>query len=160
MSTPSTVTSKSERRLQQQQGRTWQSALLRWEILLVALIVIVTIVNARISPFFLQGSNLSRAARDFMELGIMIPLHFAAGVLLWRKQAWGYLMAILLAFAASMTFIALSIAMTLLYLSYDQGSVPDMVITMAIAVVATAVSLVAFSRVGNRHRDVGERIME
>lgn len=71
MSTPSTVTSK-ERRMQQKLPRSWQSALLRWEVLLVALIIIVTIVNARISPFFLQGSNLSRAARDFMELGIMI----------------------------------------------------------------------------------------
>ena len=71
MSTSSTATSSKPRR-QPKQPRSWQSALLRWEVLLVVLIVIVTIVNAQISPFFLQGSNLFRAARDFMELGIMI----------------------------------------------------------------------------------------
>ncbi len=71
MSTSSTATS-SESRRQYKPPRSWQSALLRWEVLLVGLIVVVIIVNAQISPFFLQGSNLSRAARDFMELGIMI----------------------------------------------------------------------------------------
>ncbi len=50
----------------------WRSVLLQWEVLLVGLIVVVIVVNAQISPFFLQGANLARAARDFMELGIMI----------------------------------------------------------------------------------------
>jgi len=50
---------------------------LRWEWLLVALIVVVTIVNARLSPFFLNGTNLLRTTSDFMELGIMmLPMVF------------------------------------------------------------------------------------
>ena len=42
-----------------------------------------------------------------LELGIMVPLHVVGAVLLWRRHAWGYLIAIPLAFAAAMTFIAL-----------------------------------------------------
>lgn len=49
----------------------------RWEWLLVALIVIVTIVNARLTPFFLDTRNLMRATSDFMELGLMmLPMVF------------------------------------------------------------------------------------
>src|SRR5829696_7378763 len=50
---------------------------LRWEWLLVALIVVVTIINARLSPFFLNGANLLRTTSDFMEIGIMmLPMVF------------------------------------------------------------------------------------
>src|SRR6266545_7018555 len=50
---------------------------LRWEWLLVALIVVVTIVTARLSPFFLNGNNLLRTTSDFMEIGIlMLPMIF------------------------------------------------------------------------------------
>src|SRR6476659_6742711 len=50
---------------------------LRWEWLLVVLIVIVTIINTRLSPFFLNGTNLLRTTSDFMELGIMmLPMVF------------------------------------------------------------------------------------
>jgi hypothetical protein len=81
------------------------------------------------------------------ELGIMIPLHLVSGVLLWRKQAWGYLIAILLTFAAFMTFIALSVALSLFYFSFERGSVLDVIITAALAVIATGFSLVVFKRV-------------
>src|SRR6476659_10244464 len=50
---------------------------LRWEWLLVVLIVIVTIVNARLSPFFFNSNNLLRTTSDFMEIGIMmLPMVF------------------------------------------------------------------------------------
>ena len=50
---------------------------LRWEWLLVALIVVVTTINARLSPFFLNGNNLLRTTSDFMEIGIMmLPMVF------------------------------------------------------------------------------------
>jgi rhamnose transport system permease protein len=50
---------------------------LRWEWLLVALIVVVTIINTRLSPFFLNGNNLLRTTSDFMEIGIMmLPMVF------------------------------------------------------------------------------------
>ncbi len=83
------------------------------------------------------------------ELGLMIPLHFAGGIGLWQKRSWGYLLAILLVFAASMTFIALSIALWLFHSSFGQGSVLDMAITVAIALVSTGLSLVAFGRLQN-----------
>lgn len=57
-----------------------QSALtmfLRWEWLLVLLIVVVTAVNASLSPFFLSANNLFRTASDFMEMGLMmLPMVF------------------------------------------------------------------------------------
>lgn len=50
---------------------------LRWEWLLAALIVVAAIVNARLSPFFLNGTNLLRTTSDFMEIGIMmLPMVF------------------------------------------------------------------------------------
>src|SRR4029078_9283948 len=50
---------------------------LRWEWLLVALIVVVAIINSRLSPFFLNGNNLLRTTSDFMEIGIMmLPMIF------------------------------------------------------------------------------------
>ena len=73
--------------------------------------------------------------------------HFVGGIALWRKKAWAYLLAILLAFAAFMTFIALSIALLLLYFSFGQGSALDIAITIGIALVATGFSLVIFKRV-------------
>jgi rhamnose transport system permease protein len=50
---------------------------LRWEWLLVALILVMTVVNTRLSPFFLEPNNLLRASSDFMEIGIMmLPMVF------------------------------------------------------------------------------------
>jgi rhamnose transport system permease protein len=50
---------------------------LRWEWLLVALILIVTLINTQLSPFFLNGTNLLRTTSDFMEIGIMmLPMVF------------------------------------------------------------------------------------
>ena len=51
--------------------------LLRWEGLLVLLIIAVSILNSRLSPFFLNGNNLLRTTSDFMEIGIMmLPMVF------------------------------------------------------------------------------------
>jgi rhamnose transport system permease protein len=58
-------------------ANTLRRTLLRWESLLVLLIVVVTIVNTRLSPFFLNGTNLLRTTSDFMEIGIMmLPMVF------------------------------------------------------------------------------------
>ncbi|MEI8166683.1 MAG: ABC transporter permease [Chloroflexales bacterium] len=46
--------------------------LLRWEWLLVALILGMSYLNTRLSPFFLDTNNLLRASSDFMEIGIMM----------------------------------------------------------------------------------------
>lgn len=51
--------------------------LLRWEWLLVALVLVMTAVNAQLSPFFLQPNNLLRTSSDFVEIGIMmLPMVF------------------------------------------------------------------------------------
>lgn len=50
---------------------------LRWEWMLVALILLDIVVNTRLSPFFLDARNLSRTSSDFMEIGLMmLPMVF------------------------------------------------------------------------------------
>lgn len=57
--------------------RSLATSFLRWEWFLVALIVIVSLINSLISPFFLEATNLFRTASDFMELGLMmLPMSF------------------------------------------------------------------------------------
>ena len=82
-----------------------------------------------------------------LEFGIMIPLHLSGGLALWRNKPWGYLAATVLAFTASMVFVALSISLLLFHLSYGQGNLLDMAITFCIAIVAGGFSFAIFTRV-------------
>lgn len=53
------------------------SLFIRWEWLLVALILIVIGVNTRLTPYFWDARNLSRTSSDFMEMGLMmLPMVF------------------------------------------------------------------------------------
>jgi rhamnose transport system permease protein len=45
---------------------------LRWEWFLVVLILLVVMVNSRLSPYFLNVDNLFRASSDFIEMGLMM----------------------------------------------------------------------------------------
>lgn len=51
--------------------RAWWQGALRWETLLVALILLVGFINTQLSPFFLRTDNLLRASRDYVEIGLM-----------------------------------------------------------------------------------------
>ena len=82
-----------------------------------------------------------------LELGIMVPLHVVGGVLLWRRHAWGYLIAIPLAFAAAMTFIALTIGQVLLYRSFGEDNLGAVIQMTVFAIVAAGLSFLAFLRV-------------
>jgi len=54
-----------------------QQAFIRWESLLVALIIVAAIINSSMSPFFFNGNNLLRTTSDFMEIGLMmLPMVF------------------------------------------------------------------------------------
>jgi rhamnose transport system permease protein len=58
-------------------GRAFLRAFARWEWLLVGLIIVVSVVNTRLSPYFLDAGNLLRTTSDFMEIGIMmLPMVF------------------------------------------------------------------------------------
>jgi rhamnose transport system permease protein len=57
--------------------RLFLSGFLRWEWMLVALILADVFINMRLSPFFLDAYNLSRTSSDFMEIGLMmLPMVF------------------------------------------------------------------------------------
>src|SRR4051812_8912171 len=54
-----------------------QQAFIRWESLLVALIIVAAIINGSMLPFFFNGNNLLRTTSDFMEIGLMmLPMVF------------------------------------------------------------------------------------
>jgi rhamnose transport system permease protein len=58
-------------------GRRFISKFQRWEWLLVVLILLVILVNSRLSPYFLNTNNLFRTSSDFMEMGyMMLPMTF------------------------------------------------------------------------------------
>lgn len=84
-----------------------------------------------------------------LEIGVMVPLHLVGGVLLWKRKAAGYIIVIPLAFAASLTFIALSITQALLYFSFHKGGMFDLIQLMILAAVATGFSWLTFRRVKN-----------
>lgn len=79
-----------------------------------------------------------------LELGLMVPLHIAAGVSLWKGKAWAYLAAMLLAFVAAMTFVALSLSLLLYAVSSGKGDVFDTALTLVITCVAAGFSWAAF----------------
>jgi len=57
--------------------RSFVSNFLRWEWMLVGLLILDVLINTRISPFFLDARNLSRTSSDFMEIGLMmLPMVF------------------------------------------------------------------------------------
>lgn len=57
--------------------RSFLAAFLRWEWMLVALILFDVLINMKLSPFFLDARNLSRTSSDFMEIGLMmLPMVF------------------------------------------------------------------------------------
>jgi rhamnose transport system permease protein len=57
--------------------RSFLAGFLRWEWMLVALILLDVLINMRLSPFFLDARNLSRTSSDFMEIGLMmLPMVF------------------------------------------------------------------------------------
>lgn len=57
--------------------RSFITNFLRWEWMLVALILIDVFMNMRLTPYFLDAQNLSRTSSDFMEIGLMmLPIVF------------------------------------------------------------------------------------
>lgn len=57
--------------------RSLLSRFLRWEWMLLALILIDVLINMQLSEHFLEARNLSRTSSDFMEIGLMmLPMVF------------------------------------------------------------------------------------
>jgi len=82
-----------------------------------------------------------------LELGIMIPLHIWGGIVLWKRKAIGYLLAILLSFTALMTFISLSVSSLLLRFLFGRGNTVDVMIPIILSIIALGFSVVIFRRV-------------
>ena len=82
-----------------------------------------------------------------LELGIMIPLHFIGGILLWKEKVAGYLTAIILLFTALMTFISLSVSSVLFFIHFERGTPVDMIIPIVLVIVASVYSVVVFRNI-------------
>ena len=94
------------------------------------------------------GSNTTLEL-SALELGIMVPLHFLGGVLLWQKKPVGYLLAIILTLGAFMTFISLSFAVITLHFFYARGGVFEVALLTTLAGITAVFSLLMFKRVKN-----------
>ena len=113
-------------------------------LLVQYLIQIIGANAAALPPAALeQYTTLELAA---LELGLMVPFHGMGGILLWKNNAWGYLMATVLAFAAATVFVALNIALFMLALIYNQGTLAGNVMPMLIMLVAGGFSIRIFSQ--------------
>ena len=77
----------------------------------------------------------------------MAPLHLIGGFLLWKRIAWGYVTSILLAFIASIAFISLSVGQLLYYVSFQGGSIIDVIQVIVFAMIATGFSVVIFAQI-------------
>lgn len=86
-----------------------------------------------------------------LELGIMIPLHLAGAVLLWRSRPLGYLLGAVLVFTALMTFVSLTVAAFISALGYGIGGGADVAIPAILTVVAAWFSFAVFGAVGDGH---------
>src|SRR5690349_17395772 len=75
---PALVEGKSQTLINETAPRgSFLSRFQRWEWILVGLIILVVILNTRLSPYFLNALNLSRTSSDFMEIGLMmLPMVF------------------------------------------------------------------------------------
>jgi rhamnose transport system permease protein len=78
MKSTATTTKQSSTEINKQPpGRKILDIFKNWEFFLLLLIVAVVVVNAQLSPYFLNATNLSRTSSDFMEIGLMmLPMVF------------------------------------------------------------------------------------
>jgi len=90
-----------------------------------------------------NGTTLELAA---LELGLMAPLHVVGGVLLWRRRAWGYVMSIILVFAAAMTLLPLTVGQVLQHVSFGADNVWGIAQVSLLTLVACALSFLACQR--------------
>ena len=71
-----------------------------------------------------------------LELGIMVPLHVMAAILILKKQQNGSLLSLVLSFTALMTFLALTTYSILNYFQYNNGTIIDIIIPVILSVVS------------------------
>jgi len=76
-----------------------------------------------------------------LELGIMVPLHLAGGVMLWKNRPGGYVLSILLTFTAMMTFISLSVAALIFRIQYSSGELMDLIVPIVLSFVTIGFSI-------------------
>ena len=97
----------------------------------------------RIAPTILQDQtpmleNVTSMFIQAMDLGIIVPLCVLAGVLLLRREAWGYL----LASVGLMKFLTMGIAVSLMALNMVRVGAPVSVVELAVFPAIALVNLV------------------
>lgn len=110
--------------------------------------------TGRIVPFQLQGQtppgleSYTTFVIQAMDLGFIVPLAVLAGVLLWRRSAWGYL----LASVAVMKFLTMGVAVSAMGVNMALNSVPISPIelgvfpTLSVINIALAIALLRNTR--------------
>mgnify|MGYP001266104283 CR=1 FL=1 len=97
----------------------------------------------RIAPTLLQGTtpaleNVTSMFIQAMDLALIVPLAILAALLLWRRSAWGYL----LASVAIMKFVTMGLAVSVMGLNMWRAGVPTSPVELGIFPTITVVNLV------------------
>ncbi len=82
--------------------------------------------------------NTTTMVIQAMDLVLIMPMAFLAAVLLLRRSAWGYL----LASVASMKFITMGIAVSLMGINMARAGVPDSMALVGMFIIVTIANLI------------------
>jgi len=111
------------------------------------LIEVITSYANKTVPITLQHYTTLELAS--LELGIMVPLHIIAAILLIKKLQKGSFLSLILSFTALMTFLALTTYSILNYIQYANGTIIDIIIPIILSVfsgLCTVLGLIHFNR--------------
>ena len=92
-----------------------------------------TITQTQLPPL----ENVTSLFIQAMDLALIVPLCVLAGVLLWRRAAWGYL----LASVALMKFVTMGLAVTTMGLNMLRVGVPVSMVELGVFPLITLLSL-------------------
>ncbi len=82
-----------------------------------------------------------------LDLGLVMPLAFLSGILLWKKNAWGYLLAAVILIKGVTLAIAVSAMAVNMILAGVQVSIGELIMFPAIAIISGGLTVVLLRNV-------------
>jgi len=112
------------------------------------LIEVISSYANNIFPINLQHyTTLELAA---LELGIMVPLHIIAPILIMKRNQNGLLLSLVLSFTAMMTFLALTTYSLLNYFQYNNGTIIDIFIPNILSIVSGFCTIMGLKHINKK----------
>ncbi|RPJ47969.1 MAG: hypothetical protein EHM21_07870 [Chloroflexi bacterium] len=100
-------------------------------------------LGGRVLPPILQGTmplleNCTTMVIQTMDLGLLVPLAFLAGILLLRRNAWGYLLSAVVV----MKMLTMGVAVSTMGINMARNGTPDSPVIVGIFIGITLVNIV------------------